>query len=336
MKQVVKNVALSLVVLVIIFVIVEIAFRLIAGSPIQTRGQRIAERREGAIKYALEANIDREFAGARVVTNSLGLRDFRPPHKGENTEQILILGDSFTFGYGVALEESYPGALEELLNEASTELRYEVINAGVPGYDTVDELELLKNIIPHYSPRWIVVGIHPGDFLSREQVEKRPMIRLREALRYNSAFFAWFMRFYKTQLIKYVPPPKSMLSVDPGKVLNSPAATRNKEALRQIHDIASANAAEMVIFMVAPLINWQRYPYTGLHTGLAEFCEENQIHFVDPLDGLSKYEPAGLWLSPNDGHYSPKANRVAAEALLRHFRDAGRQPDSPAEVQTTS
>ncbi|MFH1313260.1 MAG: GDSL-type esterase/lipase family protein [Candidatus Eisenbacteria bacterium] len=320
MKQILKNITLSLVVLIIIFAIFEIAFRLIAGSPIQTRGQHIAERREGDMKYALEANIDREYAGARVVTNSLGLRDFRPPHKSDGTEQILILGDSFTFGYGVALEQSYPGALEQLLNEASTTSEYEVINAGVPGYDTVDELELLKTIIEHYSPKWIVVGLHPGDFLSREEVEKRPMIRLREALRYNSAFFAWFMRFYKTQLIKYVPPPKSMLSVDPGKVLNSPAATRNKEALKEIRAIAEASGAETAVFMIAPLISWQRYPYKSMHTGLAEFCEANQIHFVDPLDDLSKHEPADLWVGPNDSHYNPQANRIAAEVLRRFLK----------------
>ena len=321
MKRVLKNVGLSLVVLVIIFVIIEIAFRLIVGSPVHTRGQRIAQRRqEGDIKYALEADIDREFAGARVVTNSLGLRDFRPPHKTEDAEQILILGDSFTFGYGVPLEESYPGALESILNEGSDGPRYEVINAGVPGYDTVDEVEFLMSIIKHYSPRWIIVGLHPGDFVSHEQLKQRPMIRLREALRYNSAFFSWFMKFYKTQLIKYVPPPKSALTVNPDKILDSPAAGRNKEALKQIHEIAKADSAGMAIFMVAPLLNWERYPYKGLHSGLAAFCEENEIHFIDPLEDLSKHAPADLWLSPNDAHYGAKANRIAAGVLERFFR----------------
>jgi hypothetical protein len=326
MKRVLKNVGLSLVVLVIILVIIEVAFRLIVGTPVRTRGQHIAERREGDIKYALEADIDREFAGARVVTNSLGIRDFRPPHESEGKEQILILGDSFTFGYGVALEESYPGALETLLNTDSDGPRYEVINAGVPGYDTVDEMELLKAIIPYYSPKWIVVGIHPGDFVTREEVQKKPMIRLREALRYNSAFFAWFLRFYKTRLIKYVPPPKSALSVNPDEIINSPAANRNKEALRQIHDIARADSAEMAVFMVAPLINWQRYPYKGLHSGLAAFCKDNGIDFIDPLEDLSKYEPANLWLSPNDGHYSPQANHIAAETLHRFFKGLVNNP----------
>jgi lysophospholipase L1-like esterase len=321
MKGFLKNLTLTIIVLVIIFVIVEVAFRLIAGTPLQTRGQQIAERREGDIKYALEANIDREFAGARVVTNSLGLRDFRPPHKSEDKEQILIMGDSFTFGYGVDLEESYPGALEGLLNKDKQDPGYEVINAGVPGYDTVDELELLKNILPHYSAGWIVVGIHPGDFLSREQVEKRPLVRLRESLRYNSAFFAWFLRFYKTRLIKYVPPPKGALSVDPDRIMDSPAADRCKQAFKQIHEIAKADTAEMVIFVVTPLINWDRYPYSGLHTGLAEFCEENSIHFVDPFDDLSKHEPADLWLGPNDSHYNAQANRIAAEVLHRFFKE---------------
>lgn len=323
MRTLFKNLGLSIVVLVVLVVVLEIVFRLVTGSPVATKGQRIAQRREGEVEYALIPNLDQEYAGARVVTNSLGLRDYRPPHKSEDKEQILVLGDSFTFGYGVPLEGSYPNTLERLLNEGSGGPGYEVINAGVPGYDTVDEAQLLKKIIIHYSPRWVIVGLHPGDFMSHQQLKKSLLLRLRETLRYRSAFFAWAQRVYKTKLIKYVPPPKSALTVDPGTVFQSPRADRIKQAFQDIRATATDSGADMIVFIICPLIYWDSYPYKGLHTSVAQFCEENAIHFVDPLDKFSKYDAASLWVGPNDSHYNAEANRIAAEVLREFLESAG-------------
>ena len=324
MGKFLKNLSLGLVILVILVVILEIVFRLVTGPPVATRGQRIAERREGEIEYALIPNLDREFAGARVVTNSLGLRDHRPPHKSVDKKQVLVLGDSFTFGYGVALEESYPNLFEQILNETSEVTGYEVINAGVPGYDTVDEAELLRKIIPHYSPELVIVGLHPGDFMTRQQVEKNLLVRVRETLRYRSAFFAWLQRIYKTKLIKYVPPPKSALTVDPETIFHTPRADRIKQAFLDIHETSASNGADMIVLIIAPLIHWEHYPYKALHTSVGEFCGENSIHFVDPLDAFSQHDAASLWLSPNDSHYNAEANRIVARALHDYIRGVNR------------
>jgi hypothetical protein len=323
MRRHFRNIGLSLVVLVVFVAIAEVVLRLAAGPPVPQRGVRIAERREGEMEYALIPNMDAEYAGARVVTNSLGLRDYRPPHKSDDKTQILVLGDSFTFGYGVALEESYPYLLERRLNEISCDDSYEVINAGVPGYDTVDEAELLSKIVPHYSFRWIVVGLHPGDLMSREELRRNTLVRAREWLRRNSALFSWLFRVYKTKLIRYVPPPKSALSVNPDTVFKTARADRIKQALTRIRDTARDNGAEVVVFMVAPLVHWDRYPYRALHEAVAGFCEETSIGFVDPLEEFSKHDAASLWVGPNDSHYNGTANGIAAGVLSDFISTTG-------------
>ncbi len=66
--------------------------------------------------------------------NSLGLRDREYPlEKPNNTIRILILGDSFTEGFGVQSEETFTKQLEKKLNKDS-DYTYEVINAGVLSY----------------------------------------------------------------------------------------------------------------------------------------------------------------------------------------------------------
>jgi hypothetical protein len=69
-----------------------------------------------------------------VSTNALGLRgaEILPTH---DHVRILALGDSCTFGFGVEDDETYPAQLERMLNRSDlSDRRFEVINAGVPGY----------------------------------------------------------------------------------------------------------------------------------------------------------------------------------------------------------
>ena len=54
----------------------------------------------------------------QVKINSKGLRDNEYPYeKPDDTYRILMLGDSFTFGYGVNIEDTMAKVLEENLNK---------------------------------------------------------------------------------------------------------------------------------------------------------------------------------------------------------------------------
>ena len=71
-----------------------------------------------------------EFEDASKI-NRLGYRDNEfSPEKPKNTFRALILGDSFTYGYGVHQEKTYPKLLENLLNKNHQEKKFEIINAG--------------------------------------------------------------------------------------------------------------------------------------------------------------------------------------------------------------
>lgn len=96
-------------------------------------------------------------------TNSQGLRDREyPQSKPEGKYRILVLGDSFTWGYGVEDNEIYTEILETILPET------EVINLGVTGYSLQQEILYFKRKGLEYSPDLVVVGfclndIYPED-----------------------------------------------------------------------------------------------------------------------------------------------------------------------------
>ena len=75
--------------------------------------------------------------------NALGFRgpEFAVP-KPEGTFRILALGDSFTEGLQVEEEDLFTTRIERALR--GTTPRVEVLNLGVSGMGTDDELELLR------------------------------------------------------------------------------------------------------------------------------------------------------------------------------------------------
>ena len=93
-----------------------------------------------------------------VTTNTFGLRGTELPiEKPPGTRRILALGDSFTFGDAVQVDEAWPHQLELRLN-GSAGRRYEVVNAGVGGYGTAHELLLSRVLVPSVQPDLVVLG----------------------------------------------------------------------------------------------------------------------------------------------------------------------------------
>jgi lysophospholipase L1-like esterase len=100
----------------------------------------------------------------RVVTNALGFRDRRlPGPKPPGTMRVVVLGDSFTQGYGVEEADAYPRRLERLLDERRPSERHEVINLGVPGACPLDYDAHLAEVGLAYQPDLVLVGFMAND-----------------------------------------------------------------------------------------------------------------------------------------------------------------------------
>jgi hypothetical protein len=108
--------------------------------------------------------VSHEFRAA-IAINSRGLRDREiTPTRSPGTVRILVVGDSFTYGSGVAAEQTYPKRIERLLAERPGP-RVEVINAGVPGYGTFHAAAFLRAEGWSYEPDLLVLQMFPDNDL---------------------------------------------------------------------------------------------------------------------------------------------------------------------------
>ncbi|MBL8149193.1 MAG: SGNH/GDSL hydrolase family protein [Blastocatellia bacterium] len=119
------------------------------------------------IGYRLATNFDYNWQdpeyNMKVKTNSLGMRE-RELTESLDGLRILTLGDSFVFGLGVNREETFHTSLEERMKAALSK-PVEVLNSGVPGYGTAQQLETLKDLAPKLTPNLVLVCFYVGNDL---------------------------------------------------------------------------------------------------------------------------------------------------------------------------
>ena len=96
------------------------------------------------------------FEDQAISTNALGFRGVEPPAEGTFEQRVLCLGDSNTFGRGVAEDETYPAQLAAELARRGTKAA--VWNSGVCGYDTEQELSTLRRYGAKLRPTTVTLG----------------------------------------------------------------------------------------------------------------------------------------------------------------------------------
>ena len=98
-----------------------------------------------------------------AIVNSRGHRDDEITfEKGDDVFRILVLGDSFTVGSNILQEEAYPQILEDLLNKESKR-RYEVVNAGVGGWEPFQYAQYYLHYGKEFNSDLILIGFFVGN-----------------------------------------------------------------------------------------------------------------------------------------------------------------------------
>ncbi len=96
-----------------------------------------------------------------IRTNSMGLRDREYDLTRRDYKRVLLLGDSFTFGFGQNAEDLFDEKLERLLNGSGK--KYFVINAGVGGWGTLQEATYARDHFEIFRPDIIVITFCGND-----------------------------------------------------------------------------------------------------------------------------------------------------------------------------
>lgn len=159
-----QNILLVFIGVVFALLLAEISFRIFDLVCDIKKGRRMARISSNPdIGYELKPN----FQKGRIKINSYGFRGKEfSLKKDESITRIVALGDSITFAPNVNIEDCYLSLLEKRLNNNDApNSRFEVINAGIGGYDVWQYLAVYEEKVRRLSADIIIVAICQNDFI---------------------------------------------------------------------------------------------------------------------------------------------------------------------------
>lgn len=244
------------------------------------------------VGYRMKPNLDVQFEGlfeplpapVRWQTNGQGHRRTGPISETTNRCRIASFGDSETFGWSVAIEDTFQARLEAAGNDL------QVLNFGVPGYNTTNVALAMADLVPRYRPDVVIYLFNKNDF--------DPPIEVA----------ATFFRSHLLGRVRYV--WQIWVTRDERKRIRE-SVERKMVAVRDLSLMAEASAAEGATLIIAFMRwrNWQELrPYLDAAHPLIRQMSAGKAEIVNA-------EPALADIADLDDHLAPAAYRNLAALL---------------------
>ena len=316
----------------------EIVLRWRVGTPVHYRYPQGSYVSDPEIGVWLAPN-QRAFGHDKpLVVNSVGIRgpdyESTPP---SGTRRVLAIGDSQTFGNGLALHDTWPARLEGALDRQAPG-HWEVLNGGLSGTDTWQHVYLLQRLSEAYAFDVAILGFYVNDVVPRSMpgpAEERTNAwpkRIGYVLK-RSAVFAFVWQTYQglwahrhvgareLHIVNGEPDPQ----VEKGWA-------EVERSLVGIQQLCADRGADLFLLVIPRRDQVSgREPATAYNQRIAEIASRHDIPVTDALSALQRaYREHGddLFI-PWDGHNSALSNEIIAEALAPVIAAV---PDSRSEI----
>ncbi len=273
------------------------------------------------LAYELAPNRTVTFGAMTVTTNGLGMRDSEPGPRADGDLRIGVLGDSITFGYGVAAGDSYPALLEQTLRDPPLPdgQRADVLNFGVSGYATRDELQLLAGRAVNLDLDLVIVGYSLND----------PDLEPTQPLRAHFEKRAWWEYSDLLRLVAQARHEADLRRVGGGDYYRYlhhedgeswPAVARSFEEMGRL---AEQRGFALVLALFPTFFGyqaWNGYPYRDLHEQVAAAASRAGFTTLDLLEVFEASGSPPAALSMDLEHPNEKGHALAASALAEVIR----------------
>jgi lysophospholipase L1-like esterase len=298
----------------------------------------------------------------RADHNGFGQRDRTYSRtKAPGTFRVAGVGDSYTYGMGTPRERVFLKEAERVLGRRTSQ-PVEVINFGVPGYNTAQEANLLEDRIPAWDPDLVVLQFCRNDFslpnfiqtsassivthsFALHVVLTHPPPGWRQFVKREIMGYRYGQGFFPVPGLEHVPMEDVTDELD-GVAHTSREFIRDlskappeyrymlgvdgvRAALRRVGEWSRAGGVPVIF-----LVGWRSHDRDAAEWGAAEGLE-----VLDIWPAVTKYlEETGhqftdLWVAPpSDNHPNEKGHAVIgqalAEAIAPHLAASDLQPSN--------
>ena len=284
----------------------------------------------------------RDFS-VEVAINSHGMRDSEYSVTRTAKRRMLVLGDSFGWGFGVEHHERF----SEILEDAHRD--WEILNASVSGYGTDQEFLLLRDRLLAFRPDVVLLLFYENDFgnnlVAEEYWHFKPLFRIEggqlqlqnvpvskptisqrlDRFIYGRTYLGWayhdakrswltLLTHVKQYLLPLLRPLKDL------NIRNSDKNVRDKpsrfevtdQLIKSMDELCKNNGAAFILVSV-PMDADKR-------TALQKITEDHGIPYL-ALDAQFESTVTPVTF-PHDAHWNAEGHKLAADTIEAFLRES--------------
>ncbi len=317
----------------------EVAVRLYAGHPLWPIvppkpyvDNDLLYQPSPTVLYELRPGTDEEvgYGHVRIAINRAGFRgDVEPVvPKPAGTWRAIVLGDSFTFSGKVLLADTFAERLEKILAARDPSRRYEVLNLGVPGYKSSQELGLLREKGLALDPDLVIVDYTLNAAAPPVQLisGKRPMWP--ELNRFVKRFDLVQFLYANWKQYAFLREGNFFRRGQnyPDLAEGSPRWEASKADLREMKRVTGEKGVALLVVMWPVFVELDAYPYAAKHRLVIEACNQLGVPVLDLLPAFQGIDAPTLWASRDDHHPNASAQQRVAEVVAAGLEEKGLLP----------
>jgi len=250
--------------------------------------------------------------------------------------RILSLGESSSFGWGIAQNRTYAAVLERVLNTGTSDRRVEVLNAGTVGWSMAQSIVYLEQEGLLFEPDAVLLYHGFNDFLDSSYLARRTgkttgaegdhdrgdlallrgstqnSQRLAQALRRHSVLFHCLQLAWRGPVEAPSGSPSEEHESRP-KAIRVPDADR-RLLLERFRDLAGERDFEPILLIPA-------YRSFSAHRELlVEFAQEGSVQSIDLEDAIPPFDRERNTLFLDPCHPRQELHRAIANLIAEHFQ----------------
>lgn len=261
---------------------------------------------------------NRTLPSGRVAINQAGFRGGQAAAapKPPGVWRVAVLGDSMAFGMNIDDEDTAAAQLEGLLNERFSGQRFQVINAGVIGYTTLQQEATLIEQEREWQADAVIVWWYPNDTDLTGSADSAPQseqLRRVKLHRPHSLSRQFIHNCYEVlpctaalARLLYVlifAGEEARQNFDPS--LSPEGLRANLDALRRMAALLDEHGTPLIVYSFAPFEE------------IEEFCSEINVPFAVTSSTPREVIVPRYAISRSDFHFNREGNRAVALTWLR-------------------
>lgn len=243
-------------------------------------------------------DVDVRYYSYRGMSNDMGFRDYNHPlEKPSGQKRVLVIGDSITQGLWINDDSKiFTAVMENRLQGLGHSV--DVMNFGVSGYNTRQEVETLKDKGLQFKPDLVILayclndkfqddgGIYGSLLADQEKFKKEGKLdkntKISPLVKHSD-----FLRYLKYSVLSVIV-PKSKNAI--GKQVNEFYKDDVAEYFGVLKELANQHKFDVKVFIFPDfgkhdenlLVNtWSEYPFAEEHERVISMASQNSLPYLD-------------------------------------------------------